>query len=46
MESLRECREASVKLADEKEAELNEQKKNNCRLKEELNNITTYMVHI
>jgi hypothetical protein len=46
MEGLRECREASIKQADEKEAELNEQRKNNCRLNEKLNNITTQKVPI
>jgi hypothetical protein len=39
MEGLHECREASIKLADEKEAELNELSKKNCSLKEELNSI-------
>jgi hypothetical protein len=46
MEGLHECREASIKLADEKEAELNEQRKSICSLNEELNSITAYMVHI
>jgi uncharacterized protein YdcH (DUF465 family) len=39
MEGLNVCREASVKEAEEKDAELNELKKKNYNLKEELNSI-------
>jgi hypothetical protein len=46
MEGLRVCREASIKQADEKEAELNEQRKKNCNLKEKLKGIVTSKVKI
>ena len=39
LEGLNMCREASIKQADEIEAELNELSKKNCNLKEELNGI-------
>jgi len=46
MEGLHVCREASIKQADEKEAELNELSKKNCNLKEELNSIMASKVKI
>jgi len=46
MKGLCECRNASIKQADEKEAELDVQKKKNYDLKEKLNNITTHKVYI
>jgi hypothetical protein len=46
MEGLRVCREASIKQADEKEAELNEERKKNCNLKEKLNSIIASKVNI
>jgi hypothetical protein len=46
MEGLRVCREASIKQADEKEAELNEQRKKNYNLKENLKSIIASKVKI
>jgi hypothetical protein len=46
MEELHVCREASVKQANEKEAELIALSKKNCNLKEELNSIMASKVKI
>lgn len=46
MRGLRECRNASIKQADEKEAELDAQRKMNFNLKEKLHNIINHKVHI
>jgi hypothetical protein len=46
MEGLHVCREASIKQADEKEAELNELSKKNSNLKEELNSIIASKVNL
>jgi hypothetical protein len=43
---LRECRNVSIREADEKEAVLDAQRKNNYNLKQKLHNITAEKVHI